>query len=170
MKTINIIAVTLSVFMLVGCDLAPVPNDAPKSTVKIVSLPGMTKSQIMKKINLWIAESASSYNSIVQYKTDSTIVVKANTPMGCEGIDCLANLKSRFWYMMKVDVKPSKMRIAFSNFELSMPSSYNSVGGYSSAYRGPIHLQGDYRKALEMTHTMTNSLVSFVKSKNNSNW
>lgn len=160
----------VSILFISGCDdMAQAPVNAQRSVVEVVKLPGMSKQQIMNKVNLWVAERAVNYQGVVQYKTANTIVVKANMQFPCDGIECIAKEKWRLWFMLKVDVKPSKMRVSISNLEVSWLPYADSLG-YHQGYRGPIRLQGDLRNAISAVTQVKNSLISYVKHSKTSDW
>ena len=159
----------IAIVLINGCDQAQVPENAQRSVIEIVNLPNMSQKTIMNKVNLWVAEKATSYQSVVQYRTNNTIVVKANVPFPCEGIECIAKRKWRLWFMLKVDTKPSKMRVSINNLEISW-SAYADSLGYHEGHRGPINLQGNLRNALGAARRIRYDLISYVKSHQNTKW
>ncbi len=163
------LVVVIAMLLVNGCDMAQAPANAQRSVVEIVQLPGMSKRQIMNKVNLWVAERAVNYQGVVQYKTANTIVVKANMQFPCDGIECIAKEKWRLWFMLKVDVKPSKMRVSISNLEVSWLPYADSLG-YHQGYRGIIRLEGDLRNAIAAATQVKDSLISYVKHSKNSDW
>ncbi len=170
MKKLKLTLLTIVSIMLInGCDQAPAPANAQRSITEVVALPHMSQKTIMNKINLWIAERASSYQNVVQYHTGSSIVVKANVKFPCEGVECIAKEKWRLWFMLKVDTKPSKMRVSLNNFEVSWSPSVDSLG-YHEGHRGPIYLKGDLRNTLKEARQIKNDLIMYVKSNQNTQW
>lgn len=170
MKKIKLaLLVAIATFLMNGCDQAQVPANAQRSVVEIVKLPNMSQKAIMNKVNLWVAERATSYQSVVQYRTHNSIVVKANVQFPCEGVECIAKGNWRLWFMLKVDTKPSKMRVSITNLEISWAPYADSLG-FHKGYRGPINLQGDLRNSLVKATQIRNDLISYVKSNQNTQW
>lgn len=123
-------------------------QEAPKEQLtfsQVYELPGHTSAQIYDGVRIWISENFRSGKSVIDHADKESGIIIGNASMNypCNGLDCVGREGHMAHYTMRSDIKDGKMKLTFSNLEVS-----------SQAGRYPVWMQGqlDAIKPILLSH------------------
>jgi hypothetical protein len=155
----------LMVLALVGCATfeATDPVLAKEPFQYTFDVPGLEKSPVFKKAQLWIAETYNSAESVITFRDEGTGMIKG-TAIGSARVP--GDLLSRdFRYALSISCRDKRTRIEFSNVRPSDRfSGTQRVAGVDIAWKV------NYEAVKRYFDGLSNNFRAFMLSDQKEDW
>ena len=173
MKLLSMGAVIAAISITTGCSTMEQMKNPPMTEYqKIVELPNTSQNDVYEGARQWFAKSFRDSNSVLKYQDKETgvIIGKGNTKLPCSGFNCLGSPRD-LQFTVKVDSKPNRARVTFSDLVAYTPAQYIS-GVYNPATTTPLYFDADKASAQKIFDETVSQFSSDVKftSVDNDNW
>lgn len=115
----------MSLALLAGCaGMMPVATEE-LTFETVIEAPGQSEDQLFTATKTWIAENFRSAKAVIEYdnREEGTLIGNGVIPMPCTGLGCLGMESWNVPFTMRVDTKPGKFRLTFTNVRATSPAT-----------------------------------------------
>lgn len=162
-RGIAIAALLLTASPLVEAKRPEPLTEEQRTVSQIYEVPGVTRDQLFVAARMWVAQNFKSAKAVIEYesKDDGTIIGNGNITYPCSGLKCMVTTDWRVNFTMKIECKDGKIRLTFTNINLTWPASYSS-GISVPAHDGPVSKPQDMERIRPELLKLGESLVASV--------